>query len=567
MSSSPESCPAELPNWCAQRHWGIFWILILVSVAVVAARVISLGSTADNPRGQGQLPFFSANDRSRWITVRALVDHGTFEVDGVINSLDGRCWDTIDKVRHVGDDGKFHFYSSKPPLLSVVAAGGYYALKLLLGWEIVENTSLVARTLLLLINVSLWAVYLWFVARMINTVPVRDWARYFVLGSAGFGTYLSTFAITLNNHLPAAVFAMMSLYFVSEIVRRSAAGWKWFAAAGLFSALAVAFELPALALLALVAVISAWRSTVRTITAFLPAAALVAAVVLACNGWAWRELIPAYGHRSDGPVLLTVTGDLDDQLNRGELPSEIRGRIPSSVRFVDIIVEPGKWPGTPKNIKRWVLRDLDPQSVAQLAIVSARTNAADDERPSTQSGRNEYQLRQWNNWYDYPGSYWLSDAEKKSPIDRGQPDATLYTFHLLFGHHGLFSLTPLWFLGFAGMVALIGGVKMGGRFQMRWLGWLALTVTVVVIAFYVARPAIDRNYGGVSCTARWLLWLAPLWLMTMLPMVDWLGGSPRGRAICYLLLLVSSVSALLHANNPWTYPWLYQLWNWTRLPV
>ncbi len=59
-------------------------------------------------------PFLSANDRSRWCTVRALVEdemrvEGTpFAIDKVIQE---RGWDTIDMVKHDG-----HLYSSKPPL-------------------------------------------------------------------------------------------------------------------------------------------------------------------------------------------------------------------------------------------------------------------------------------------------------------------------------------------------------------------------------------------------------------------------------------------------------------------
>lgn len=574
MSISNETCPAELPNWCAQRHWGIFWILIVTSVAMAAARILMLIPDG----GKNGLPFFSANDRSRWITVRALVDHGTFELDKVLASEKGRQWDTIDKVRHVGRDGQFHFYSSKPPLLSVVVAGGYWTLKELFGWEITSDTNLVVPVLLMLINVLLWAVYLWFVARMINTIPVRDWARYFVLGCAGFATFLGSFTLTLNNHLPAAVWVMISLYLVSEIVRRKILAWHYFLGAGFFSAAAVSSELPALAFCALVGLVCGWHSIRQTLLGFVPAAGLVFACVLGCNWWAWGQWRPAYDHRDDGKTLATISGDFEEALNRSEIPSEIRTAIPFELKFVDPYVESGKWPGTPAAQKRWVVRDRDPKSVSQIAIVSppgGRGGLAGawlqllenvgvaEPLPKSDS---TYEIRAWRNWYDYPGSYWLTDFDRKSAIDLGQPSLSLYTFHLLFGHHGVFSLSPIWILSFAGMLALIGGAKMGGRFQMRWLGWLALVVTAVVIGFYLSRPVMDRNYGGYCCTARWLLWLAPIWLMTMLPVVDWLGRSRLGQWVCLVMLFSSAVSALIHANNPWTLPWLYELWHLTGLP-
>ena len=30
-----------------------------------------------------------------------------------------------------------------------------------------------------------------------------------------------------------------------------------------------------------------------------------------------------------------------------------------------------------------------------------------------------------------------------------------------------------------------------------------LSIVLIVIGFYIARPEIDRNYGGVSCGFRW----------------------------------------------------------------
>ena len=119
-----ETCPAELPNFCAQRHWSIFWILIICSVSMVAGRVL----TVQNHNAKGDSPFFSANDRSRWCTIRALGDEGTYEIDDVIGAEQDINWNTIDKVRHVGSDGQFHEFSSKPTLLPTMLAGIYNCL-------------------------------------------------------------------------------------------------------------------------------------------------------------------------------------------------------------------------------------------------------------------------------------------------------------------------------------------------------------------------------------------------------------------------------------------------------
>lgn len=572
MTQANDTCPAELPNWCAQRHSGIFWILIIASVAMVAANILSLGETT----GRDGMPFFSANDRSRWITVRSLVEHGSFEIDRVLGSNDGKKWDTIDKVRHVGRDGQFHYYSSKPPLLSLVIAGLYGAGKKAFGWEIATETSFVVRSLLLISNLSLWLVYLYILAKFINSIPVRDWTRYFVLACAGFATFLGSFAISLNNHLPAAVSVMIALYCTSEVVRRGNASWVYFAGSGLFSALAVANEFPSLACLVLLGCICIWQSLRQTVFAFVPMVVIVFTGILVSHWFAWGQWLPAYAQRSDGKVLTTVSGDFDSELRQGKLPDLFRGSISKHQKFTAPVVEPGRWPGTSPNVQRWVVRDLDPRSVSQISITAMVDNSRRIESEplnNSDSGVSEndpisrqYELRQWANWYDYPGSYWLNDSPKKSQIDQGEPSALNYAFHLLFGHHGLFLLTPIWLLSFAGMIALAAGAKLAGRFSMRWLGLIALVVSIVVIAFYLSRPETDRNYGGVCSTPRWLLWLSPIWLATMLPVVDWLGASRFGRFICFALLLISGISALYHADNPWTFPWVYQVWQQAGLP-
>ena len=46
-----------------------------------------------------QRPFLSGNDRSRWDTIRALVEHGTYAIDDIVAEPN---WDTIDMVQHRG---------------------------------------------------------------------------------------------------------------------------------------------------------------------------------------------------------------------------------------------------------------------------------------------------------------------------------------------------------------------------------------------------------------------------------------------------------------------------------
>ncbi len=554
--NSAEACPAELPNFCASRHWAIFWLLIICSTVVVAGRIV----TVRNHNTRGESTFFSANDRSRWCTVRSLGDAGTYAIDDVIVRGQPIHWDSIDKVRHVGPDGKMHDYSSKPTLLPTLVAGKYLAVKWVTGFSLAENPVIVSRILLLLTNVIPWAIFLWFFAKFINSVPVRDWTRYYLLACAGFATFLSTFSNSLNNHVPAAISVMIALYFLSQIWRHANERWWAFACAGFFATFAFAFELPAAAFTGCAGLICLLRSPVKTCAAFVPAALLVLTGIVGTNYVAHGDWRPAYAHRKDGTVVRTFTADDAerervteslDRLNWSALPNEF-DEVAGELGIESPQLEPDRWPGTSAQSKRWVVRDRD--SANQMVIVV----------PS-QSSLN-FQFLRWDNWYDYPGSYWLSSNERKSVIDRGQASQATYLFHCLFGHHGIFSLTPIWLMALAGMISLACGVKMAGRFTMNWLGWLAIVLTVVVVGFYVSQPTINRNYGGVSSCLRWVLWLAPVWLVSMLPIIDWLGSSRKGQTFCLLLFAISALSAMSSMDNPWTHPWLYDIWNWTGLP-
>ena len=549
-----ETCPAELPNFCAQRHWSIFWILIICSLVVVSGRVL----TVKNHDAKGDSPFFSANDRSRWCTIRALGDEGGYEIDNVSRRGQAIHWGTIDKVRHIGQDGELHFYSSKPTLLPTLLAGGYVAVKAVTGMNLEDDTVFVTRLMLLLFSALPWGVYLYFVAKMINAVPVRDWARYYVLACAGFGTFLSTFTNTLNNHLPAAISVMISLYFLAEIWRKKESSWVRFFVCGLFAAFAAANELPALSFLGLAGLLCLIKSPSKTLIAFVPAALIVGAGFFGTNYLAHQEFKPAYAHRGDGEVVASVQGDFSEALDRSRLPSELKeAAAEHELGMTAPSVSKGAWPSSSVDEQRWVVRDS--VSPIQFSVVKPSGEGSSDE--------DVFEIRAWDNWYDYPNSYWLTENdENKSLVDRGQKSQLLYSFHLLFGHHGVFSLTPIWILSLAGMVSLLLGVKMAGRFQMRWLGALSIVITVVVIAFYINRPAMDRNYGGVTSALRWLFWLAPIWLVSMLPVVDWLAKTKKGQFFCLALLGFSAISALITMDNPWVNPWLYEIWDLTGLP-
>ena len=139
-----------------------------------------------------------------------------------------------------------------------------------------------------------------------------------------------------------------------------------------------------------------------------------------------------------------------------------------------------------------------------------------------------------DDWYQFtytrPGdpkehdSYW---SEPKG-IDLGEPSPAVYALHALIGHHGIFSLTPIWLLAIPGVV-MLGWRR---RLRLRDLALLIAVVSIVCVGFYlfVVKP-LDRNYGGMTSGLRWVFWMAPLWLLAVLPAADWLALRRWGRGI------------------------------------
>jgi hypothetical protein len=253
-------------------------LLILAAVGLITAAVLQAA------------PLQSANDRSRWATVWSLVERGTWQIDE-IDSQPG--WTTIDKVRYrTGAAEPWHFYSSKPPFLSVLAAGLYAAEKATLGWGLLEHTAAVTRLLLLFINVIPFAAALTALAGTLRKAGVSEAVRCLIITVAGFGSMLNPYLVTLNNHTPAAACAMLAIAAAVELRQKAAAAG--FVRLGLFAALTACFELPAaqLGVAAFVLAISICRR--RVWTQFLPAAVLPLLLFVGSNWSVTGTLKPFY---------------------------------------------------------------------------------------------------------------------------------------------------------------------------------------------------------------------------------------------------------------------------------
>jgi hypothetical protein len=454
-------------------------VFIAVVVGLVLARLFQYGPAT-----------LSANDRSRWATVRALVDDGSYVVgrrqrvadgsfaDAGIITEDG--WQTVDRV--LRPDTQV-FLSSKPPLLATIVAAFYWLVKAALGWSIARDTWLVTHIALVFVNVVPLVFYLCLFGRLVSRFGKTAWGRTFVMGCACFATFITTFSVTLNNHTVAACAAMVALYGAVRIAEPATPPGslpRCYVCCGFFAGLAACTELPATAFFVGLGFVLLRRDPRKALFIFAPMALIPVAGLLATN---------------------------------------------------------------------------------YLAVGGVRLA----------------QTRFGSEWYEFEGSYWRNGVGQGIDAAGLHESKLDYAFNLLIGHHGLFSLTPIFLLAFVpawsrlsarGAVARIAPEPTTGESFRRslplTLSWASLALTIVVVGFYLF---YTNNYGGVTCGPRWLFWLTPFYLIAMLPAADALAQTSADRAIGYVLLALSAFSANYAAVNPWTHPWLYDLWkSWNWLP-
>src|SRR5262245_43695374 len=305
----------------------IYGILLAVTIGATTARIVAVEFLYEPSLSHSHVkrkwpanppqpsPTFSSNDRSRWAAVRALVEEGTFvigrriRIEGDAQALvfgaaslgayrdegivfrDG--YGTVDKMLNPETQ---EFYSTKPPLLTLLVAGEYAALRKLLGWTLEYNRWEIVCTTLITFNVLPLLIYLILLSRLLEAYGTTDWGRLFVFAAACLGTFLTTFAVTFNNHTPAACCVFFALYpLLRGRAGESANGRPYSVTAllvsGFFAGLAVSLELPAAAFAAALAGLIVLRQRSVTpglwyaVAAAVPVAALLLTNYQAIDEW------------------------------------------------------------------------------------------------------------------------------------------------------------------------------------------------------------------------------------------------------------------------------------------
>lgn len=518
-------------TYISKLHW-TRWLLLAVCFINIA-RILTVHTVVSNR----PTPFLSANDRSRWSTIRSLGDDSTFIIDEVIFSKKtGKSdpkWNSIDKVRHKSTDGKEHFFSSKPTLMPILLAGLYKVISAVTSWRLATDTFAVSQTMLLLVNFLPWAWLSWRMLKWIEAETTDPFARGCLSIVAISGTFLTTFVVTLNNHLHAAV-GLVLLIDQARLAAKPGSSLIHFVLAGLGAGFLAINELPALSAITVTGAILFACNWKKSILGYAPPILLFAVAAIGSNLIVHGSWKTPYAHRKDGPVILRFSS-LHPESREEAIGENLR--TAASKMGIELSEKATIAPRPTSGFVVW-----DPATQNRFAVTKA---------PGGE--RFDYELRVWDNWYEYQGSYWLPGA--KRGVDLGEPSIARYAFHCLLGHYGIFSLTPFWFCSILGAGIWFSSTSR----ENRVIAAAIAIVTIVCLLFYFFRPVEDRNYGGVACGFRWVFWLIPAWLLLAIPGAQWLSKSTLGRGLLVAFVLVSVLFAWFNYANPWSHSWVYQL--------
>jgi hypothetical protein len=489
----------------------VYALFITVAAAAVAGRLLSAERIYEPsipavpwPAARPTpTPMFSSNDRSRWATVRNLVHKGDYSI-GRREILDPKTGAYQDSGVIFQDDywsvdkvldEETLKFYSSKPPFLATVLAGEYWVLNQLGLSIDDHPFVVVIVILFTVQWLPVVIYLVLLSRLLERFGTTDWGRYFVLAAACFATLVTSFAISLNNHTISTCCVLFAFYPLVKAWERATQNAEDQTAVG---------------------------------TTFFPPLEPLRREVFLSGLFAGLAVCVELPALAVAAVLFVF------------LVKRAPGR--TLAYFVPAAAVP---------VVAYFLTNY--LAVGQLVPVQAQFESS---------------------WYKYDGSHWLKpppDTDKPG-IDWARLKETRaeYAFHVFLGHHGLFSLSPIYLLAFAGMVLGVlrrnkarangGGNGENGAGSKSpfpfFLYPLALSLSVVVIGFYLVKTT---NYGGWSSGLRWLMWLTPFWLLTLLPVADRLAQNRWGRGLAYAFLAVSVMSVNYRSWNPWRLPWLYNL--------
>lgn len=490
MEATDEPVSASVPPTRPIHRQMAGALMIVISVG------LALGATLKTH------VLIGANDISRWCTVWSLLERGTYAIDECPwqSQTQDKVW-MKEPFPAAGQEAKKRFYSSKPPLLPTLIAGILYPFRAATGVPI-DSTVEQKRSQRLEVQSRDYEP-----KKDQKVLEVRE--HYMVLDITppephkwpAQVLYFEPVLILLNV-VPLAVFLVM---FARWLDRVASNDWAW-----LFSLAAACFGTN---LFLFTPTLN--NHTIAAWSAFFAAYAWLKIWMEKKEHWGWFASCGFFGSFAAC----------------NELPA---------VGLAVMMFLPLLWRWPARTLAALLPAALLPAAAFEGTLYLATGEWTDviysrfhDEGPDAP--------------YRYPGSYWLSPLG----ADALDEPKWLYAFHLLVGHHGVFSLTPVFLFSLWGLGALIAGKRKELGLGMPALGTLSLSAAV--IGFYVWQT---NNYGGSTQGARWLFWLFPLWLI-FLPFGCAGGETNRWlRRLAMAALFVSAVTSGYGLLSPWSNPWL-----------
>lgn len=427
LEPGPTSAPVVAERDAAKNDWlathFIAALLMLASLAMVLWNLQDASLT-------------NANTGSRYATIEALVDWGTYYID------DTHYVHTIDKMK-VGE----HYISSKPPLLPTYGAAVYWVYQKLTGQNIVDHEGNVVRTVSFFTGLLFHGVFLVYLYRLSLLLFKRRLTLLVTLAVGCFGYLGVAYATAINNHSVGAALGLVGLFYAYRAGSGSP-GYKDWVLAGFWFGIDGAVDLTSLA--------------------FLPTVGLYLLLK------DWRKAVFGFGLAAL-PGLLTL----------GILNYEITG-----------------------------------------SLKPAYSNS---------------ELK------DFPDNYFRT---RRSGIDALREPKYLYAWNVLLGHHGVFSMTPVYCFGLYELIR---------RLKTRSFFHETLVVTAVLMAVFYFYIFKTRNYGGWCVGMRWLVPFMPLLLLYF--------GAWFDRVKLTRLSLGATAVAFaigcFHVQDGLTSPFQFSVWhNW-----
>lgn len=384
----------------------------------------------------------SVNPASRYATMEALVEHGTYRVDDTL--LGGR---TVDKVQWEGA-----FYSSKPPLLPTLCAPVYATLRAITGVGFREATYPTVRAMRLFVAALPWLVAMLLFVALARRCVGDDATAYGLAGAMVVGGLPTAYATHLDNHSFAFLALLAGALAIAPLFRDDGhLPLANAALAGLCGGAATTFDLGATPIVGAFGVFIVWRLR----------------------------------HDRAAAATFIATGLFAPALQM--------------------------W------IQYQMIGDVRPFYLHRSA-------------------------------YQYEGSYWGNPIE----FDALSEPWYVYAFHSLFGHHGVFSVTP-WLL--LGLPWLFQKERTPNAESLRRVAAFA---TLFVVGYYVHKT---NNYGGRCVGMRWFMVLHPILAVGALRTVERYDLLRRRPIWVGVLVGASAVSALSGAVNPWEEGFVFALFR------